>query len=119
MKFGNVKMEDIRYLRQELEEFRQLAELLPEKGCWRTAALQQKLYRTAEDLAERLWAITKLIQGMEDAELRLIFELRYFRGYTWAQVAAALPVRLTPDAVRMKHDRFIRKYCQKQRNMIS
>ncbi len=104
-----MRMEDVRYLRQELEEFRQLAELLPEKGCWRTAALQQKLYRTAEDLAERLWSITKMIQSMEDAELRLIFELRYFRGYTWAQVAEALPVKLTPDAARMKHDRYLKK----------
>ena len=104
-----MKMEDIRYLRRELEEYRQLAELLPEKGCWRTAALERKLLRTAEELAQRLWSVTKLIQTIEDAELRLIFERRYFHGDTWAQVAAALPVKLTPSAVRMKHDRYLKK----------
>ena len=33
---------DVRYLRRELEEYRRLAELMPEGG-WRTAALEEKI----------------------------------------------------------------------------
>ncbi|MBQ8600089.1 MAG: hypothetical protein IJ407_01735 [Clostridia bacterium] len=104
-----MKPADIRYLRRELEEYRLLTDLMPNSGCWRTAALEKKLRRQAEQLAEQLWETTKLIQSMEDPELRLIFELRYFRGYTWAEAAESLPVKLTPAAARMKHDRYMKK----------
>lgn len=104
-----MKLADVRYLRRELEEYRRLAELLPDSGCWRTAAMERKLLRQAEKLAAQLWEITKIISEIEDQEIRLIFELRYFRGYTWAEVAKELPTRLSPNAARMKHDRYLKK----------
>lgn len=99
---------DVRLLRQEMEEYRQLAAFLPEKGNWQTSALQKKLRRTAEQLASELWEISCFIGEMEDPELRLIFELRYFRGYTWREVAAHLPTLLSADGARMKHDRYLK-----------
>ena len=48
-----MKQTDVRYLRRELEEYRRLAELLPSNGSWRTAALEQKLQRQADQLADR------------------------------------------------------------------
>ena len=111
-----MKQTDVKVLRRELEEYRRLAELMPKGGGWRTAALTEKLHRQAEQLAEYLWEITKMIAKIEDPEIRLIFELRYFRGYTWSEVAEALPVRLTSSAVRMRHDRYIKKNTQKDQN---
>ena len=49
-----------------------------------------------------------LISELDDPELRLIFELRYFRGMRWREVAAHLPTDLSADAARMKHDRFMK-----------
>ena len=102
-------LEDVRILRKELEEYQSLRALLPDCGSWRSDALEQKLRRTADRLAERLWEITKWIAEIPDGELRLIFELRYFRGYTWHQVASELPTYLSADGARMKHDRYLKK----------
>ncbi len=99
---------DVRYLRRELEEYRRLAELMPEGG-WRTAALEKRIQRQADQLAEYLWQITKELAKIEDPELRLICELRHFRGYSWAEVADALPVKISPSAARMKYTRYQQK----------
>ncbi len=104
-----MRLADVRYLRRELEEYRALAATLPSNGCWHTAALEKKLLRQADHLAASLWEITKFISSTEDAELRLIMELRYFRGYTWAQIAEELPAKMSASAVRMKHDRYLKK----------
>lgn len=77
---------------------------------WQAQALRLRHQQAADALAEELWRFDEMIAAIEDTELRLIFELRYFRGYTWGQVAAHLPTKLSPDGARMKHDRFVRKY---------
>lgn len=103
-----MKLPDVRILRRELEEYQSLLSLLPEDHPqWKTAAWERKLQRHAAILADELWEATKLIAAIPDEELRLIFELRYFRGYTWSAVAANLPTRLTAGAARMKHDRYL------------
>ncbi len=103
-----MKLYDIRCLRRELEEYRALLDCLPPAGSWRSAALEQRLRRTADRLAEELWSISKFITEIPDPELRLIFELRYFRGYTWREVAEHLPTLLSADGARMKHDRYLK-----------
>ena len=105
-----MKLSDVRILRREIEEYRKLQECLPRAGTWRAEALERKLQRFSACLAEELWVITKLIVEIPDEELRLIFELRYFRGYSWEEVAKALPTYLSPDGARMKHDRYLKKY---------
>ena len=99
---------DVRCLRRELEECNALLATLPQDAPgWETAALRRKLHRLTERLAAELWEITKIIEGIDDPELRLIFELRYFRGYTWHEVATHLPTIMSGDGARMKHDRYL------------
>ncbi len=100
----------IKYLRRELEEYQALLDCLDSGKNWKAQALRLRHQQTADALAKALWDISALIASIEDAELRLIFELRYFRGYTWKQVANELPVRISADAARVKHDRFMRRY---------
>ncbi len=104
-----MRLYDVRYLRQELEEYEQLLEQLPDSGSWKTAALEQKVQRMADRIAEELWEIACYIAKIPDPELRLIFELRYFKGFSWSQVAESLPTVLSSDGVRMKHDRYLKK----------
>lgn len=104
-----MRLPDVRILRRELEEYDRLMEMLPQEPLkWETAAWEKKLQRHAALLADKLWEVTKLIAKIPDEELRLIFELRYFRGYSWSEVAEALPTRLSAGAARMKHDRYLR-----------
>ncbi len=104
-----IEMNHIKYLRRELEEYRALSKCMELGGGWRSKAMQLRISRLTEELADQLWEISKLIAEIEDAELRLIFELRYYRGLSWAEVASALPTKLSPDAARMKHQRYLKK----------
>ena len=104
-----MRMPDVRCIRRELEEYQRLIDRLPDSTEWKTAAWERKLRRQAALLADQLWEVTKLIASISDSELRLIFELRYFRGFTWEQVAGEMPTRPSPGAVRMKHDRYLKK----------
>ena len=99
---------DIRCLRREIEEYRLLLDQLPPGGSWRTAALEKRLRRIADRLAEELWEISKWIADIPDPELRLIFELRWFRGFSWAEVAENLPTALSADGARMKYSRYLK-----------
>ena len=100
----------IKYLRRELEEYRSLMQCLDAGESWQAQVLRLRHRQTADALAAQLWEASRMIERIEDTELRLILELRYFRGYTWQQIACSLPVRLSADGVRVKHDRFMRKY---------
>ena len=102
-----MKTPDFRLLKLELEELQQLQRQLEAGGSWQTAALRRKLSASADRLAACLWEVAKLVEGIADPELRLIFELRYFRGLCWREVAARLPTDLSPDAARMKHNRYL------------
>ena len=105
-----MQVAQIKYLRRELEEYRLLLNQLPTAGGWQLRAFRLRQQRAADRLASELWEISKLIAEIQDPELRLIFQLRYFRGYTWAQVAEELPTALTPDGARVKHNRYLKKY---------
>lgn len=105
-----MKLSDVRFLRRELEEYRALQRCLQRAGGWREAAITRRIEALSARLAEELWGVTRLIADIPETELRLIFELRYFRGLTWEEVAAELPTRLSPDGARMKHDRYLKKY---------
>lgn len=102
-----MNLPDVRFVRRELEEYQRLLSMMPQGGEWKVAAWEKKLRRHAAILADSLWEVTKFIAKIPDSELRLIFELRYFRGFTWQQVAAEMPTRLSPNGARMKHDRYL------------
>ncbi len=110
-----MRFSDVRYLRGELEEYQALLSCLPTAGTWRVSALEKKLQKTADRLAGELWEISKEIAEIPDPELRLIFEMRYFRGYTWSEVAGNLPTALSADGARMKHNRWLDKEKEKSR----
>ena len=105
-----MQVSHIKYLRRELEEYRLLLEQLPAGGGWQAQAFRRRQQRAADRLAAELWEISKVIADIKDPELRLIFQLRYFRGYPWAQVAEELPTALSADGARLKHDRYLKKY---------
>ena len=105
-----MQVSHVKYLRRELEECRLLLEQLPSECGWQCQAFRRRQQRAAERLASELWEISKFIEGMEDPELRLIFHLRYYKGYRWAEVARELPTALSADAARVKHDRYLKKY---------
>lgn len=56
------------------------------------------------------------IAAIPDCLTRLIFELRYLDGYSWTRVALSLPVRSTPDSVRVRHNRYL--YRKKEQQMF-
>ena len=105
-----MQVSHIKYLRRELEEYRLLLEQLPPGGGWQVQAFRHRQQRAADRLAAELWEISKVIVDIQDPELRLIFQLRYFRGYSWAKVAEELPTVLSADGARLKHDRYLKKY---------
>lgn len=105
-----MQVAQIKYLRCELEEYRSLMACLDAGKSWQAQALRLRHQQAADALAEELWQLDGMIAAIEDPELRLIFELRYFRGYTWGQVVSVLPTKLSADGARMKHDRFLQKY---------
>jgi len=100
----------IKYLRSELEEYRSIMACLDVGKSWQAQALRLRHQQTADALAEELWQMNDMIAAIKDVEVRLIFELRYFRGYTWEQIVAQLPTKLSADGARMKHDRYMRRY---------
>lgn len=104
-----MQISHIKYLRRELEEYRLLIESLPAEGGWQARAFRVKQQKAADRLAAELWQISKVIAEINDPELRLIFQLRYFRGYSWAKVAEELPTTLSADGARMKHNRYLKR----------
>lgn len=109
-----MKLADVRYLKRELEEYTALRTALPRMGSLRSDFLDRHLSRRAEELAGEYQRIVRFIEGIPDPELRLIFELRYFRGESWQGVAKGLPVLLSADGARMKHDRYLRSVSSKK-----
>ena len=104
-----MQVSHIKYLRRELEEYRLLLCQLPESGGWQAQVFRRRQQQAAERLAAELWEISKVIAAIDDPELRLIFQLRYFHGYPWKRVAEELPTTLSADGARMKHDRYLKK----------
>ncbi len=102
-----MKLYDVRILRREMEECRRMEKELPRCQSIESRALAKNLRRRCEELATVLWEIAQFIEKIEDPELRLIFELRYFRGWGWQRIAEELPTQLTADGVRMKHRRYL------------
>ncbi len=102
-----MKLCDVRILRREMEECRRLEKELPFCQSIEARALAKNLRRRCEELAVWLWEIAQFIEKIEEPELRLIFEFRYFRGWSWRRIADELPTKLSADGVRMKHRRYL------------
>ena len=53
--------------------------------------------------------ITAYLDGVDDAQLRLIMHLRFVDGLSWAQVGASVGAGYTGDACRMACKRYLAK----------
>lgn len=71
--------------------------------------------KLARAMAERD-RITAYIDGVDDAQLRLIMHLRFVDGLSWAQVGASVGAGYTGDACRMACKRYLEKSEQNEQN---
>ena len=52
--------------------------------------------------------LNRYIKDVSDAQMRMILSLRYVNGLTWQQVADSIGEGNTADAIRKKHDKFLK-----------
>lgn len=52
--------------------------------------------------------LNRYINGIDDAQMRMILSLRYVNGLGWQQVAYSVGGNNTADSVRKAHDRFLK-----------
>ena len=72
--------------------------------------LKQIPYLTsAEDKAELAY-LRGYIARIDEALTRRIFELRYIDGLSWAQVAKRVGGGNSAEAVRQRHNRYLRRH---------
>ena len=64
--------------------------------------------KLARAMAERD-RITAYLDGVDDAQLRLIMHLRFVDGLSWVQVGASVGAGYTGDACRMACKRYLAK----------
>lgn len=52
--------------------------------------------------------LNRYIKEIPDSQMRMILSLRYVNGLTWQQVADSIGEGNTADAIRKKHDKFLK-----------
>lgn len=72
--------------------------------------LKQIPYLTAVEDEVELEYLRNYIASIDDALTRRIFELRYINQYSWDQVARKIGGGNTAEAVRKRHNRYIRRH---------
>ena len=72
--------------------------------------LKQIPYLTAAEDAAELLYLRRYIASIDDALTRRIFELRYVDRCSWDQVARKVGGGNTAEAVRKRHNRYIRRH---------
>lgn len=70
--------------------------------------LKQIPYLTAVEDETELAYLCQYIADIDDALTRRIFELRYIGRYSWMQVARRLGGGNTAEAVRKRHNRYLK-----------
>lgn len=70
--------------------------------------LKQIPYLIAVEDETELEYLRNYIANIDDALTRRIFELRYINQYSWEQVARKVGGGNTAEAVRKRHNRYIR-----------
>lgn len=72
--------------------------------------LKQIPYLTAVEDEIELEYLRNYIANIDDALTRRIFELRYISCQSWEQVAKSVGGGNTAEAVRKRHNRYLRKH---------
>lgn len=76
---------------------------------------EQKLQERHDMCVNLRIKIEEFIKNIPKTELRQIFEYKYYDGMNWIQIAFLMNIkyntdRYNEDSVRMKHDRFLKKF---------
>lgn len=71
------------------------------------AELEESSATIAAEIHKRERAVEDFIGGIENAQTRLIFRLRFLRALSWAQVAAVIGGRNTEEGVKTVCYRFL------------
>ena len=66
--------------------------------------IKSKIERSKKEY-ERL---NSYIESVSNSQMRMILSLRYVNGLSWKQIADNIGVGNTADAIRKKHDRFLK-----------
>ena len=69
---------------------------------------QQNLIQKKQQLEKAVQEAERMLENVEDAEIRNILRLRYELGLTWNEVA--IKCDSTEAAVRMRAERFLKKF---------
>lgn len=59
------------------------------------------------EIQRREVSAAAFIQGIEDNQTRLIFRLRFLRGYTWKRIARTIGSGNTVSGVKMRYARYM------------
>jgi len=73
-------------------------------------AKKLSLNRLEAELLKRGRRVEEFIAGINEARKKRIFILRYIDGMSWNEVAENMGPGNSPDAVRMEHNRYVKKY---------
>ena len=126
----------IYYLEQEIEEYknkiqelREMAESVSanysgmpsgggngnkiENAVVAIVTYEESLSKAIRSKIEKTKEIQEYINGIEDAQTRLIMFLRFVQHKPWSEVARKVGGHNTPSAVRMKAFRYIDESCAK------
>lgn len=73
--------------------------------------LSSRAERLRGEIQRREVSAAAFIRGIEDNQTRLIFRLRFMRGYTWKRIARTIGGGNTADSVRKMYSRYFEKTC--------
>ena len=69
--------------------------------------LSSRAERLRGEIQGREASAAAFINGIEDNQTRLIFRLRFLRGYTWKQIARTIGGGNTVSGVKMRYARYM------------
>lgn len=73
------------------------------------ADMKTQIAQLQDEIDQQEPAIASFIDGIDDAQLRTIFRLRFLRGLAWRDVAANIGGRNTESSVKMVCYRYLSK----------
>ncbi|MBQ7542570.1 MAG: hypothetical protein IJT44_09805 [Clostridia bacterium] len=72
-------------------------------------AMEQRAAENALHLVQMKARVEDFMLSIPDADLRRAFALRYLKGMTWQEVAAAIGGNTTEDSIRQQVHRYMKK----------
>lgn len=71
---------------------------------------KNEIIRTIKTLNEKCAKVEAFIEGVKDEEIKVLLRMHYIEGYSWPKIRRKLRfTNITPDALRVKTERFLKK----------